>query len=80
MEGARGSAFKRVQRNSKYWLRDAFVGSPAKRDVGKLNYHDDRPATRGDLNFLEERIGYRLKILGAVIVYGLLMLLMVLKW
>jgi hypothetical protein len=45
-----------------------------------LNYHDGRPATRGDLDFLEQKIGYRIIVLGAVIIYGLVVLFMALKW
>jgi hypothetical protein len=45
-----------------------------------MNHYDERPATRGDLECLEERLAYRLKVLGAVLFCGLVVLFMALKW
>jgi hypothetical protein len=44
-----------------------------------MSGYDDRPVTRGDLNFLEQRIGYRLWMLGFVVVYCTVMLFLLLK-
>jgi hypothetical protein len=45
-----------------------------------MNQYDERPATRGDLELLEQRIAYRLKVLGVVLATGLVVLFMALKW
>jgi uncharacterized membrane protein len=45
-----------------------------------MNYRDDEPATRADLKFLAWRLGYWLTVLGAVLVYGLVVLFLALKW
>jgi hypothetical protein len=45
-----------------------------------MNYRDDRPATRSDLEYLEQRLAYRIVVLGAVIVYCLVLMFMMLKW
>jgi hypothetical protein len=44
-----------------------------------MNY-DERPATRGDLKLLEQRIAYRITALGAIMICAIVILYLVLKW
>jgi hypothetical protein len=44
-----------------------------------MTNHDSDPVTRGDLEYLEQRMEYRLKVLGAVLICAMVVLFMALK-